>query len=200
MAIDERLIFLRGKHVWLKALAVHDVEESGWVGWFNDAELCQFNQHHYFPITIETQKKFVETCVSATRLTLGVVDQANPDEICGVMSLGEIHPIHRTADLAAMLDKERTAGNPAIFLEAYTLMLRHGFEQLGLQKICAGTFRPHVGEALMKMFNFEKEGVRRRQVFKNNALRDTTLLGVFHDTVRYPTIPAHAGALQTSPA
>lgn len=192
MAIDDRLIFLRGKHVWLKALTNCDVEESGWVGWFNDEELCQFNQHHYFPITLETQKKYLETCVSPTRLTLGVVDQANPDVICGVMSLADIHPLHRTADLAAMLDKQRTAGNPAIFLEAYSLMVRHGFEQLGLQKIHAGTFRPHTAEALMKLFNFEREGVRRRQVFKQNAFRDVTLLGVFNDTVRYPAIPVPA--------
>lgn len=198
MAIDPRLIFYRGKHVWMKALTVQDVEESNWVGWFNDEELCQFNQHHYFPITLESQKKYLESSVSPSRLTLGIVDQANPTAICGVMSLADIHPIHRHADLAAMLDKQKTADNPAIFLEAYTMMLRHGFEQLGLQKICAGTFRPHVAEALIKMFNFEKEGVRRRQVFKNNAYRDTTLIGVFADTVRYPVIPVPIRASATA--
>jgi [ribosomal protein S5]-alanine N-acetyltransferase len=192
MAIDERLIFYRGKQVCLKALSQQDVEESDWVGWFNDADLCAYNQHHYFPVTIASQKVFLESCVSASRLVLGVVDLVNPSTICGVVSLGDIHPIHRTAEVAAMLDKQKTAGNPAIFQEAYTLLLRHAFEQLGLQKICTGTFRPHVGEALVKLFNFTPEGVRRRQVFKHNAFHDVALLGVFHDTVRYPALPTPA--------
>lgn len=198
MAIDQRLVFLRGRHVWLKALSAQDVEESDWVGWFNDGELCQFNQHHYFPVTFDSQRRYLETCISPTRLTLGVVDQANPDGICGVMSLADIHPIHRHADLAAMLDQGRTAANPALFLEAYSLLLRHGFEQLGLQKICVGTFRPHVAEALAKLFGFEPEGVRRRQVFKHNAFRDTTLMGVFAETVRYPAIPNPVAAASRS--
>lgn len=188
MAIDQRMIFYRGQNVWLKALAEQDVVESNWAGWFNDEELCEYNQHHYFPNTLERQRKFLESCVSASRLTLGVVDHANPDSICGVLSLADIHPIHRYADMAVMFEKQKTALNPNIFLEAYSLMLHHGFEQLGLRKITAGTFRPHVADGLMKTFNFEKEGVRRRHVFKNNAFWDLTLLAVFADTVRYPII------------
>jgi len=188
MAIDPRLVFFRGKHVLLKALEERDITESGWVGWFNDAALCEYNLHHYFPVTFEYQKKFIESCISPTRVVLGIVDLANPDLICGVVSLSDIHPIHRHAEIAAMLDKQKTASNPAIFLEAYSLMLRHGFEQLGLQKIHGGSFRPHVASSLVKMFHFETEGVRRRHVFKNNAWHDATLLAVFADTVRYPAI------------
>ena len=38
--IDSRDIFLKGKHVFLKALTREDAITSDWYGWFNDEELC----------------------------------------------------------------------------------------------------------------------------------------------------------------
>jgi RimJ/RimL family protein N-acetyltransferase len=173
MAIDERLVFYEGKHVRLKALAPQDVAESDWVAWFNDEPMCAHNQHHYYPNTLELQSEWLESLDSHRKLQLGIVDRLDDSKICGVVSLSNIEWIHRHAEIAGIQDKS-TRTNSALFLESWTLMLRHGFEQMGLQKIYGGTFRPHVA------------GVRRRQVFKGGALEDVTLLAVFNDTIRYP--------------
>lgn len=186
MAIDERLVFYEGKHVRLKALSPQDVIESNWVSWFNDEDMSMHNQHHYFPNSFEAQTEFLKACVSNTKLQLGMVDRTDPAKICGIVSLSSIDWIHRHAEIAGIQEKKSTAANPALFLEAWSMMLRHGFEQFGLQKIYGGTFHPHVSGALARMFNFEVEGVRRRQVFKNNVWIDTTMIAVFNDTVRYP--------------
>jgi RimJ/RimL family protein N-acetyltransferase len=188
MAIDERLVFYEGRHVRLKALSLDDVNNSDWVGWFNDAEMSAHNQHHYFPVTLESQREFLASCVTDRKLQLGIVDRADGDRICGVVSLSDIDPIHRHAEIAGIQATARTAGNSAVFLESWSLMLRHGFEQLGLQKIYGGAFHPHVAGALARVFNFEVEGVRRRHVFKNNEFKDVTLIAVFHDTIRYPEL------------
>ena len=188
MPIDERLVFCEGKHVRLKALSAQDVIESGWVGWFNDKEMSEHNQHHYFPNTVEHQHEFLKSCISPSKLQLGIIDRSDDAKICGVVSLNDIDLIHRHAEIAGIQEKSKTRSNPALFLEAWTLMLRHGFEQLGLQKILGGTFHPHVAGALTRMFNFEVEGIRRRQVFKDNKYQDITLVAVFNDTVRYPDI------------
>lgn len=186
MAIDERLVFYEGRYVRLKVLSPEDVVESDWVGWFNDVAMSDHNQHHYFPVTFEDQHQFLESCVSPTKLQLGIVDRSEGTKICGVVSLSNINLIHRHAEIAGIQARTRTAANSAVFLESWALMLRHGFEQLGLQKIYGGAFHPHVAGALTRIFNFEVEGVQRRQVFKNNAFKDVTLVAVFHDTVRYP--------------
>jgi len=186
MTIDKRLVFYEGKHVLLKALSSQDVIESDWVGWFNDMEMSNYNQHHYFPETIEQQLEYVKSCVSSTKLQLGIIDRKDQSSICGVVTLANINWVHRSAEIAGIQEKNKTAENPAFFLEAWSLMLRHGFEQLGLQRIYGGAFHPHVAGALTRMFNFEIEGVRRREVFKDNEFRDVTLVAVFNDTIKYP--------------
>ena len=183
--IEERLVFYEGKHVRLMVLSPQDVVESDWVGWFNDEIMSAYNQHHYFPNTFEQQHDILKSCVSSNKLQLGIVDRASPDNICGVISLSAIDWIHRHAEIAGIQATKHTKSNPALFLEAWSIMLRHGFEQFGLNKIYGGKFHPHVTAALVRTFNFEIEGVRRRQVYKNGTYHDVTLLAVFYDTVKY---------------
>ena len=186
--IDERLVFYEGRHVRLKALSQQDVFESDWVGWFNDESLCAYNQHHFFPNTPDQQHEILKLCASPGKFQLGIIDRANPDKICGVVSLSSIDWIHRHAEIAGIQSAKQTKSNPALFLEAWSIMLRHGFDQLGLNKIYGGTFHPHATVALVRAFNFEVEGVQRQHVYKNGAYLDCTLVGVFKDTVRYPDI------------
>ena len=184
--IDERLVFYEGKHVRLKVLSQQDIVESDWFGWFNDESMSVYNQHHYFPNTFEQQHDILESCVSPHKFQLGIVDRVNPDNICGVASLSAIDWVHRHAEIAGIQATKYTKMNPALFLETWSIMLRHGFEQFGLNKIYGGTFHPHVTSALMRTFNFEIEGVRRHHVYKNGTYHDVTLIAVFRDTVQYP--------------
>jgi RimJ/RimL family protein N-acetyltransferase len=184
--IDERLVFYEGKYVRMKVLSSQDVIESDWVGWFNDESMSVHNQHHYFPNTFEQQHDFLKSCNSSHKLQLGIIDRSNPNNICGVVSLSSINWIHRHAEIAGIQATKHTKLNPALFLEAWSIMLRHGFEQFGLNKIYGGTFHPHVTDALVRIFNFEVEGVRRRQVYKNDLYHDITLVAVFKETVQYP--------------
>lgn len=185
--IDERLIFYEGKHVRLKTLCAQDVVESNWVGWFNDASMSEHNLHHYFPNTFEHQHDLLKAMNNSRKLQLGIIDRQDKDpQICGVVSLSNIDPVHRRAEIAGIQETRKTSANAAVFLESWALMIRHGFEQLGLEKIYGGTFHPYVTQALVRMFNFEVEGVRRRHAYKNGTYHDISLLAVFRDTVRYP--------------
>ncbi len=184
--IDERLVFSEGKYVRLKVLSEQDIIESNWVGWFNDEEMSIYNQHHYFPNTVEHQYEILKSCIGDDKLQLGIIDRAHPDAICGVVTLSAIDWIHRHAAIAGIQETKVTKLNSALFLESWSIMLRHGFEQLGLNKIYGGTFHPHVSAALIRSFNFEVEGIRKRQIFKNGEFHDVTLIGVFKDTVKYP--------------
>ena len=186
--IDKRLVFFEGKHILLKALSHQDIDESNWAGWFNNESLCTYNQHHYFPNTIESQRDHLSSCVSSNKIQLGIINKEAQDVICGVVSLSQIDWIHRHAEIAGFQDNSKTKLNPAIFLEAWTLILSHGFNQLGLNKIYGGTFHPFVSATLCDKFNFEVEGIRRSHVFKDGSFKDLTLLAVFKNTITYPSI------------
>lgn len=183
--IDSRLTFLEGRFVKLQVLTEQDVLQSDWVGWFNDPKHCEFTKHHYFPVSFESQRKVLDNCITDNSIQLGVVDRDNSSEICGVVCLGEIDLLHRQASVAASMCVKRTKANPFIYYEAFSLMLEHGFQQFGLEKIYGGTFHPHVVEPLVRMFNFEVEGVFKRHIFKNGKFHDSTFMSVFRDTVKY---------------
>jgi RimJ/RimL family protein N-acetyltransferase len=186
MAIDERLVFYTGKYVKLKVLSQQDIEESNWVGWFNDESMSDYNAHHYYPNTVDKQMKYLDACNSTDKIQLGILDKNRDDKICGVVSLFNINMIHRNAEIAGIMEVSYSKNNPALFLESWSIIMRHGFEELGLNKIYGGSFHPQVVDALTRVFGFEIEGVRKQHVFKHNAFHDVVNIGVFKDTFKYP--------------
>ena len=77
---------------------------------------------------------------------------------------------------------------PQIFLESHSLLLKHAFDQLGLQKIYCGTINKNIPEAYKRAFNFEVEGLLKKSIYKNGIFHDATLLAVFIDTIMYPEL------------
>ena len=188
MKKEEKMIFYKGKFVDLKVLEENDIHESNWLGWFNDEDLCKDNGHHFFPNTIEKQKKVLDSLNTPNKIQFGIIDKENSKEICGVISLQSIDFINRKAEIACISDKTMTAGKPQIFLESHTLMFKHAFNQLGLNKVTSGTINKNIPEAMKRAFNFKVEGVLKQSIFKNGSFQDAILLAVFKDTIIYPVL------------
>lgn len=183
--LDPRLIFLEGKHVKLKVLTKRDVYESGWIGWFNDVEHCRYAQHHYYPNSVESQLAILDGCISKEKIQLGIIDKTDPGEIVGIVTLQNIDMLNRNCEIAASICRKASKKNPNIFFDAWSLMMAHGFRELGLRKMYGGTFGKGYAKMLVRMFNFEIEGVLKQQIFKSGKFEDVTLVGVFDDTVAY---------------
>jgi RimJ/RimL family protein N-acetyltransferase len=183
MSVDNRLVFLKSRNVTLKVLETQDLNESNWIGWFNDKERCANNRHHKFPNTWENQSRYLNSS-DETKIQLGVFGLEVSSSICGVISLQEIDYLNGTAHIGIMLDKV-TEKKPEIFVESFSLMLAHGFEELRLSKICVGSLDERLNPSLEKLFNFRNEGTLRRHVFKNGKYRDVHLGAVFADEVQY---------------
>lgn len=101
MAIDERIVFHEGKHIRLMVLDESDILLSDWVGWFNDEQMCESNQHHCFPNSFEKQREFLLACQGPDKLQLGIIDRSSPEQVCGVVSLSSINLLHRHAEIGA---------------------------------------------------------------------------------------------------
>ena len=183
MSIDNRLVFLKSKNVILKVLEDKDLTESNWIGWFNDEERCANNKHHKFPNTWENQSRYINLA-DQTKIQLGVLGLEVSSSICGVISLQEIDLLNGTAHIGIMLDR-MTEKRPEVFIESFSLMLSHGFEELRLSKICVGSLDERLNPSLEKLFNFKNEGTLRKHVFKNGRFRDVHLGAVFVDEVQY---------------
>ena len=188
MEIDKRMIFYQGKHVLLKVLQENDIANSGWVGWFNDEKITSNTQHHYYPNTFENQRNFLKSLESKSKIQLGIVSRNNLSEICGVISLSNINSINGTAEIGHILDSKLTKSNPGVIIESWMLMIKHGFNELRLNKICAGTTNKNVEIVLKKSFNFFEEGVLHEHIFKNGKYHDVKMLAVFKSSINYPKL------------
>lgn len=183
MSTDKRLVFLKSKNVILKVLEEADLLESNWIGWFNDEKRCANNKHHKFPNTWETQRSYLYSN-DKSKIQFGIVPVETYSPICGVISLQEIDLLNGTAHIAIMLDKSAEK-KPEIFIESFSLLLDHGFNELRLTKICVGSLDERLIPSLEKLFNFKPEGVLKRHVFKRGIYRDVHLGAVFADEVLY---------------
>ena len=188
MDSTDKMIFYRGDFVDLKVLEEKDIYESNWLGWFNNEQLCNSNGHHFYPNTVEKQKKVLESLNSESKIQFGIINKEMPNEICGVISLQNIEYIHRKAEIANISDNSKTSYKPQIYLESHSLLFKHAFNQLGLNKIYCGTINKNIPVAMKRAFNFEIEGVLKQSMFKNGKFVDTTMLAVFKDTIKYPQL------------
>ena len=57
-------------------------------------------------------------------------------------------------------------------------MIKHAFEQLGLNKIIGGTISKEVCILFVKLLKFNQEGVLKDQIFKNNKFNDVYCMGL----------------------
>ena len=156
--IDNRKIFLRGKHVWLIALSSYDIENSNWYGWFNDEEVCVNLQKHYYPNTISLQNDYLSNKLEKdkTILQLGIIDIKN-EILVGVTSLYSIDLINRKAGFSIVIG-EKKAKNISVFIEVTKLMFNHGFFTLNLEKIYGGSISKELVNLMCRALGCQKEG------------------------------------------
>lgn len=93
----------------------------------------------------------------------------------GIISLMDLDPEHRTAELGYWLG-ERYWGQ-GIATEAVSLVLRVAFDVLGLHRVEANVFTENGASCrVLEKNGFRKEGVRRKARYR---------FGEWHDEVRY---------------
>ncbi len=174
--MDSRDVFIQGKNVALKALSEDDVTNSGWYGWFNDAETTQFMQQRYFPNTLQKQRKHFQDAIlgAANKIQLGILPKGEK-QIAGVISLDNIDFLNRKADISILIGERRFLGK-GLGTEAITLLLGHAFGKLSLHKVGLGVLSGHTAA----IRSYEKAGFVIEGILKDEILLD----GKYHDVTR----------------
>ncbi len=169
--------FIEGTAVTLRPLSLEDVNDA-YVGWLNDAEVCQFNSHHVYPYTRELAIAYVTKIRSEKRdLVLAIIARGSGEHI-GNISLQNIHPLNRSAEYAIIIGDKEYWGK-GIAKEASHLILKHGFEQLNMHRIYCGTSTENMPmQKLAAALGFKQEGIRREAMYKNGSFVDVIEYGL----------------------
>jgi RimJ/RimL family protein N-acetyltransferase len=167
--------FLAGEKIYLRAIDASDITPS-YQNWFNDPEVCRFNDHHRFPMQAEEMREYYDRVIKTRgNLVLAIIDRAT-DAHVGNIALQSIDTVNRSAELAILIG-DKAAWGKGVGEEACRLVLRHGFRELNLHRIVCGTSAENIGmQKLAQKLGFAEEGRSREALFKD---------GAYHDLVQY---------------
>lgn len=181
------MYFLEDNHIGLRTLEDNDVN-GNYFNWFNDQEVCRYNSHHRFPMTTNDLAEYIKRSSSKiNEIVLAVELKENKTHI-GNISLQKINYIDRSAEIAFMMGEKQYWGK-GYGSKAASLLISHGFEQLGLQRIYFGTSQENVGmQKIGEKLNFKQEGVRRKALYKNGTFWDIYEYGLLREEWNYKNV------------
>lgn len=173
-------IFLKGKFVDFVIIDEKFVKKTDWFDWINHSINTEFLTVGNFPNTRSHQKKyFLEQIVSNKRVQFGVYSKKH-NQLVGVISLYSINLINRDAFISTFFDKKKKFLNSLnIFLETHQMIVDYGFKKMNLRRITSTTISKEMDDLVCKLLSFQKEGIMKKKVFKNNNYHDLYISSIF---------------------
>lgn len=132
------------------------------------------------PFTAETEANWVRTIIAgaANSESFAICRPAGDDSIIGYVRLLEIDRVSRHAAFGIVVGAEADRGK-GIGSEATALMIRHGFDALGLRRIYLRVLAGNAGAAAVyTKLGFATEGRLREHEFRGGRFEDVILMGL----------------------
>ncbi|MBU1895908.1 GNAT family N-acetyltransferase [Patescibacteria group bacterium] len=174
--------FLEGKRIFLRPLETKDLNDN-YQNWFNDAEICNFNDHHRFPNYKENMEEYYNSVIkSKISLVLAIIDKETGKHI-GNITLQSIDNTNRSAEFAIIIGDKESWGK-GIGKEAGELIINHGFNELNLHRIYCGTSTENKGmQKLAMSLGFKEEGIQKEALYKHGKYVDIINYGLVRNDV-----------------
>jgi len=169
--------FINGRNIYLRGLAPDDLK-GGWKNWFNNPDVCEFNNHHRFPENSDKHISYLASLYASSDMLVLAICLHENDAHIGNISLQCIDWINRNAEFAIIMGEKKYWGK-GYGKEAGLLIIEHGFQQLNLARIYCGTHQDNKGMRQLAMnIGMKEEGCRRGAIFKNGKYSDIIEYGI----------------------
>lgn len=166
-----------GKNVYLRPLEEKDLQ-GNYVWWLNDEEVSRYNSHHTFPYSYSEGVEYIKkSSKTKDKIVLAIV-LSNRNLHIGNIALQNIDYVNRNAELAILLG-EKDYWHKGYSKEAAFLILKHGFDELDLNRIYCGTSSKNIAmQKLAISLGMIQEGIRRKAFFKDGQYTDIVEYGI----------------------
>ena len=150
----------------LKPLTKNDLK-GDYLTWFENPLVTKYNSHGSFPKTKEELDKFADDIsINRNILVWAIIIKIfdNNDIHIGNVALQNIDWINRSCEIAIIIGNPDYYGK-GIATEVFKIVIKHGFNKLGINKIWGGTSASNFGmQGVFKKCNFKLEGVLRNEI------------------------------------
>jgi diamine N-acetyltransferase len=170
-----------GQRVRLRAIEREDIPT--FVRWMNDREVIEFLLMNS-PLSKAMEEQWFERQLSRSMedgQVLAIEAFINGKWVhIGNTGLHNVERVHLAAEFGIVLG-EKEYWNQRFGREATQLMLKHGFEDLNLNRIYLHVYEKNLrGIAAYKSVGFVQEGVLREAVYKNGRYINVIVMSVLH--------------------
>ncbi len=171
--------FIDGEKIYLREITINDLTDN-YSGWFNDSEVCAYNEHHRFPRNEMQLRQYYESVIkSKNNLVLAIINKET-DKHIGNVSLSNIDYVNSSAEFAIIIGNKEFWGK-GVGYEATELIIEHGFKTLNLHRIFCGTSEDNmVMQKLADKLGFQSEGRFKEALYKDGKYRDFINYGLLN--------------------
>lgn len=168
------------KKINLRALTSGDIEKT--LDWHNQKEISDMYAGHPFPVNIEMERKWYEKILTSNYpTTVFGIEYIEKQILIGITVLSDINMINRSAGFSIYIGEKDFKGNK-LSKEATIETLRFGFHKMGLNRICLKVHEDNdPAKRLYQSIGFEREGLMRKSVFKNNLYKNEILMSILKE-------------------
>lgn len=167
---------LVGRRLMLRPLTADDVSDR-YVGWLNDPEVTRYLEPRDRPATRAAILHYLQRFAGGPDEIFAIIERAGGAHV-GNVTLNHVHPVHLTADTGLLLG-ERDRWGQGYASEAWSLVLRHAFDDLRLRKVIAGACEPNRASlAVLHKLGFRLEGTLRGECLVDGRHVDALRLGL----------------------
>jgi RimJ/RimL family protein N-acetyltransferase len=176
---------LTGKKVRLRALEKEDVHKC--VNWLNDPDVIKY-LYMNSPLSKALEEKWIDDQLvlppsSGQVLAIEALDGDQWVHI-GNTGLDKVEPVNQQAEFGIFIG-DKNYWNKGYGREVTLLILKHGFEDLNLNRIYLYVFEENLRAiAAYKAVGFIQEGVLRNSVYKNGRFNNMLVMSVLHSEWR----------------
>lgn len=165
------IYFYETDKIGLRPLSMKDLD-GDYVEWFNDEVVCKNNSHHKYPVTYEELKEWLSSVGADRKKVVFAIYEKERVKHIGNVSLQNIDFINRRAEFAILLGDRESHGK-GYGTEIMAIMIGHGFNELGLNSIYAGTSAKNIAfQVIAERVGFKKCGVKRKAMYKEGDFVD----------------------------
>ena len=147
-----------------------------YLSWLRDPEVNRYLESRLIEHSIESLRRFIETCNAGQDLLLGIC--LTDGNHIGNIKLGPVSDYHRHAPIGLLIG-ERGSWGHGYATEAILALTAHAFSTMGLEKLYAGAYASNVGSvrAFLKA-GWLEEGRSRAHWRSGDSREDNVQLGI----------------------
>lgn len=152
---------LESDDIYLRKISISDCNEN-YLNWMNDSEVNKYLESRFTTHSIDSLKDFVNSMNNSENNVLFAIIDKSSDKHIGNIKLGNIHPVHKYADIGLIIGEKNFWGK-GIGTKSIQLVTDYAFNKLNLRKVIAGVYEYNIGSIRA----FEKCGFKRAYVKKD---------------------------------